>query len=289
MTTIRLSAFADEASEALDGQIAALKRNRIKFIEIRGVDGVNISNLSLDLTRAAGEKLSAAGIKVWSIGSPLGKINADEPFEKTLAILDDLLDKAEILGAKRIRMFSFFMEKDEYDKYASQVFERLAAMCEKAKARGVMLCHENESAIFGATVNNCEKLYDAVPTLKSVYDPSNFIVWGEDTDDALARLLDRADYIHIKDCVASSKTIVPSGYGDGKIDYIVKHVSGDKTMTLEPHLYEFTGYSQIDKKPLKNQFKFANSDESFDFAVNALKKILIDNGFSESEEGTWTK
>ncbi len=289
MATIRLCAFADEASKFLDGQIAALRRNRIKQIEIRGVDGVNIADLSLDLTRAAAEKLAAAGIEVWSIGSPLGKINISEPFDKTLDILDDLIAKAKILGTTRIRAFSFFMERDEYGKYAEEVFTRLAKMCETAAQNGVSLYHENESAIFGSTVDNCEKLYNAVPALKTVYDPSNFIMWGEDTAEAIKRLLPRADYIHIKDCVKESKTIVPSGYGDGRIDEIVRSVKGDVTMTLEPHLFAFTGYDKIDKKPLKTRFEFADSDESFDFAVGALKKILKDNGFSEKEEGTWTK
>ena len=43
---MRLCAFADEASANLDGQIEALKRNGIGLIEIRGVDGENIKDIS---------------------------------------------------------------------------------------------------------------------------------------------------------------------------------------------------------------------------------------------------
>ena len=45
---IKLAAFADEADASVDGQIQALKRNGIEYIEIRGVDGKNISQLTED-------------------------------------------------------------------------------------------------------------------------------------------------------------------------------------------------------------------------------------------------
>ena len=38
---IRLCAFSDEASDSLEGQIAALLRNNIKLTELRSVGGVN--------------------------------------------------------------------------------------------------------------------------------------------------------------------------------------------------------------------------------------------------------
>ena len=43
MEKLKLSAFADEASAALTEQIKALKENDIPYIEVRGVDGKNIS------------------------------------------------------------------------------------------------------------------------------------------------------------------------------------------------------------------------------------------------------
>ena len=43
---MRLCAFADEASNDLQGQIEALLRNNIGLLEIRGVDGENIKDIS---------------------------------------------------------------------------------------------------------------------------------------------------------------------------------------------------------------------------------------------------
>lgn len=39
MEKLRVFAFADEASPAISGQIAAMERNGLQGLEIRGVDG----------------------------------------------------------------------------------------------------------------------------------------------------------------------------------------------------------------------------------------------------------
>ena len=45
---VTLCAFADEADKLILNQIDALKGNRIDFLEIRGVDGSNIADITLD-------------------------------------------------------------------------------------------------------------------------------------------------------------------------------------------------------------------------------------------------
>ena len=72
---IRLSAFADEASPSVEGQIAALHRNNIPYIEIRALDGVNVSKVSEEDARKYAARFAEENIRVWSIGSPLGKVD----------------------------------------------------------------------------------------------------------------------------------------------------------------------------------------------------------------------
>lgn len=48
MSNIKLYAFADEASKQMDGQIAAMLRNGLDGLEIRSVDGTNVSCISLE-------------------------------------------------------------------------------------------------------------------------------------------------------------------------------------------------------------------------------------------------
>ena len=75
MDNIRISAFADEASSSIDEQIVALKRNRLFSLEIRNVDGTNVSDITLQKASEVRKKLDDAGLEIWSVGSPIGKID----------------------------------------------------------------------------------------------------------------------------------------------------------------------------------------------------------------------
>ena len=81
---MKLSAFADEASNDLGGQIEALARNSIKLLEIRGVDGENIKDISHKKISEIKNRLDENGMKVWSLGSPMGKNDPENDFDKQL-------------------------------------------------------------------------------------------------------------------------------------------------------------------------------------------------------------
>ena len=80
----KLCAFADEAATALSAQIAALCTHNISLLEIRGVDGTNISKMNTAAVRQTRNMLDAAGISVWSVGSPFGKIKLTDDFDAQL-------------------------------------------------------------------------------------------------------------------------------------------------------------------------------------------------------------
>ena len=46
--SFKLAAFADEADGRISEQIKAMIRNGIEYLEIRGVDGTNIADITLD-------------------------------------------------------------------------------------------------------------------------------------------------------------------------------------------------------------------------------------------------
>ena len=73
----KLSAFADESSNAFSGQIDALKRNGFGFLEIRNLDGKNVTALTAAEARELAGILEDNGLKVWSMGSPIGKIHIE--------------------------------------------------------------------------------------------------------------------------------------------------------------------------------------------------------------------
>jgi sugar phosphate isomerase/epimerase len=274
---ILLCGFADEADPTIDGQIKALSENGISLLEIRGVDGKNISEISCDEAMAVKRKLDDAKIEVWSVGSPIGKININDDFDKEIEKLRHTLDVGKILGAKCIRLFSFY-GTDGKEEYFPEVCRQLEKYVEICTEYGIIPCHENEKGIYGDTAAKCLEIHKAVPGLKSVFDPANFVQCGQNTLEAWEILCDYVYYGHIKDADEEGN-IVPPGQGIGNIpEYLPMFVEkGCQVLTLEPHLAEFVGLAGLEEEDAKSnvgKMEFENNREAFDFAVNALKGIL---------------
>ena len=274
MRGFELCAFADEADKRIDGQIAALQKNGISLLEIRGVDGENIAAITAEKAKEVKEKLDASGISVWSVGSPCGKADIDGDEEKELDRLKHCLELGNILGAKNIRMFSFFMPKGEADKYTDKVLRRLSRFCDTARGCGITLCHENEKGIYGDVAERCAIIHRALPEIRAVFDPANFVQCGEDTIKAWELLSPYVHYMHIKDALPDG-SIVPAGTGIGNFPYLLERYTG-KVLTLEPHLKLFDGLGALEngEKTKINEFAYASSGEAFTAAADALKLLI---------------
>ena len=274
---LKLCAFADEADPKLDAQIDMMVTNGIPYLEMRGVDGKNVADLTEDEVKAAVAKLDAAGLKVWSLGSPAGKTKITDDFAFEEERFSRLLRTADLTGAKCIRLFSFYGTEGS-DEYFDEVCTRLSRFIEMAKGHDVVLCHENEKGIYGDTAARCEKLLKALPDLKAVYDPANFLQCGEDTLAAWDTLAPYIHYMHIKDCDPAGN-IVPPGEGVGQIPSLLSRYvqAGGGILTLEPHLSEFVGLSDLEEEGDKSAVggcKFASGREAFDYATNSIKNII---------------
>lgn len=279
MKDIRIFAFADEASKEVDKQIAAMKRNGLQGLEIRGVDGTNISDITLDKAKEVREKMDAAGLITWSIGSPIGKIQITDDFAPHLDKFKHTLEVSNVLGAKNIRLFSFYLPKDApLADYKNEVMDRMGIMLDTAKGTGINLCHENEKGIYGETAEGCLDLYETLPELKGIFDPANFVQCGVDTLKAWEMLKPYIYYMHIKDALASGY-VVPAGNGAGNVKEIVAEflASGGNAFTIEPHLKVFEGLGALEREGETTQFaefKYPSSDAAFDVACEAFKSLI---------------
>ena len=99
---MRLCAFADEASVSVRGQIDALKRNGIGLLEIRGVDGENIADITPVKAKEVKKMLDDAGIRVWSMGSPLGKYKMECDFAPHAEKIKRIMELSYIFEAPSI-------------------------------------------------------------------------------------------------------------------------------------------------------------------------------------------
>ena len=277
MYTPKLYAFADEAGKEMDIQIRAMLRNGLQGLEIRGVDGENVSKITLEKAKEVRKKLDDNGLITWSIGSPIGKIKLDADFEAHLDTFRHTLEIAHILGAENLRLFSFYTKGFDPADCKGQVMDWMGRMLEVGASSGINLCHENEKGIYGDTAVRCREILDTFPILKGIFDPANFVQCEEDTVAAWKLLKDKIHYLHIKDAVGIN--VVPAGMGDGNVPYIVKEylAQGGSAMTLEPHLKVFDGLKELEapgEESVVGKFTYPDSDAAFDAACNALKTVL---------------
>ena len=278
MYQFKLAAFADEADSTLAGQIRAMQENDIPYLEIRGVDGKNISEIEPAQVKEASKRLCDGGIQTWSIGSPIGKIKITDDFEPHLDMFKRMIESAHQLKASCFRLFSFY-EADTSSAHRDEVMMKLSRFVEASKGSGVILCHENEKDIFGEGYENCLDIAKSLPSIKLIFDPANFVQSGVDTLQAFDQLEDYVEYLHIKDAMSDGK-VVPAGHGAGNVREILKryHKNGGTVITLEPHLSVFDGLDKLEgetKSEVGNgEFIFHSQREAFDCATDTLKEMI---------------
>lgn len=279
MDKILISGFADEISPVFDEQLSALKEWGVDFIEMRGVDNVNVSDLTPEKLREVKGKLAAAGISLSSVGSPIGKIGIEDDFAPHLEKLKRTLEIQKELNAPYLRMFSFYLPKGEDPTaYRGRVFDRMAAMLEEAQRWDSVLLHENEKGIYGDTAPRCLELMKEFygPHFKAVFDFANFVEVGQETLPAYEALKPYIEYVHVKDALWDSKQIVPAGFGGGHVKEILRDLlsGGWKGfLSIEPHLSNFAGLASLERDPAKRS-EAMDSRSSWKLALDSLRKIL---------------
>lgn len=242
MAKFILSGFADEISDRLEEQITTLKKLGIHYVEMRGVNGRNLTDYSLEDAREIKKTLDKSGIRLSAVGSPLGKIGIEDDFEPHFVKFRHTLELAKIMETGYIRMFSFFIPRGkDADSCKDEVLYRWGRFAETAAGSGVTLLHENEKDIYGDIPRRCKTLLDAMDshTVRGIFDPANFVQCRADTLEGFRLLADDTVYLHIKDAVWDTGKVVPSGEGDGHLPEILSELAArnfEGFLSLEPHL-----------------------------------------------------
>ena len=279
MAKLTISAFSDEYADSLQEQCQALNGFGISYMEMRGVNGKNVSTLTKEEVREAKKVLADYAIKVSSIGSPLGKIKLDGDIAGHLETARRVFETANELGAKNIRMFSFYLpENKTREECRGQVFDELEKLVKLSEEYNVTLCHENEALIYGESPEKCLEILEYFGgRMKAVLDMGNFVLDGYNPMEAYKLLKKHVEYFHIKDALYAG-AIVPAGKGEAQIKAILddykKNGKKDTFITLEPHLQTFSGLNALVGKTFENPYKYEDQKAAFTDAVAKLKELL---------------
>jgi len=288
-----LSAFSDEASKVFSEQLTALREEGITLIELRGVDGKNCAELTDAEAKSARLMLDDNGVALSALGSPYGKFPIDGKFADHLDAFKRGMELCHILGAERVRMFSFFLPKGETNpaQYKNKVHDQLHEMLLVAEDAGVLPVHENEKGIYGDVTERCLELAEAFSgRMGTAFDPANFIQCGVRPGEAYPVLKPFITYMHIKDAILGDGSVVPAGCGDGSLPEILNDLTpeGEMILTLEPHLRVFDGLNGLQDEEVKHKFSYASGRDAFAAAAGALRDVLGEIGYKE-RGGLWTR
>lgn len=239
-----LSAFADEISPDPQVQIDILKHCEVRHIEFRSIHKTNVLNLTDDQVADFKRLLDKEGFKVSAIGSPIGKVRVDEPFEPHLEKFRRAVHLCRVFGTPNIRVFSYY-PPDGFDgnwaPYRDRVMDRMAQKVRIAEKEGVQLFHENEHRIYGDSPERLADLFDTVKSkaLKAAFDPANFVFCGFDPIQGWAACKAHTAHFHIKDWKAGEEHGSIAGEGQGQVPTIIADavkMGYTGFATLEPHL-----------------------------------------------------
>lgn len=236
----RISCFSDEISTQLEAQLEVMKELGIKYLELRTVWEKNVLQLTLTEIRKLKAILDENGLKVSSIGSPIGKVDLDCDFEEHLTAFHKAIAIAKILETPYIRIFSFYLDDRDLDACREKVMVRMEVLLGIAKNHDITLLLENEAGIYGEASERIQDIYETMndARLRGVIDPSNYVVAGEEPFESLKRVHRYIEYVHIKDSIKGTGEIVMAGKGDGQMELVLDFLRYHDRMfvSLEPHL-----------------------------------------------------
>jgi sugar phosphate isomerase/epimerase len=270
-----LSGFIDEISDDFSEQCKVAAGLGLRYVEVRSAWGTNILDLDDAQLTTVRETLAEHGLKVSSIGSPIGKISIGDDFPPHLKRMRRAVEVAELLEAPYIRLFSFFIpEGIDPDSRRDEVLSRRSTLAEAAADSDVILVHENEKEIYGDIPRRCLDIVTSVdsPKLQLAWDPANFVQVGvRPFTEGYSMLRPYVGYIQIKDALLADGTVVVAGAGDGEVVETIRALRADGFdgfFSLEPHLGEYTAFGAL------------SGSELFTKAWKAFTDILNSEGIA---------
>jgi sugar phosphate isomerase/epimerase len=185
----RLSVLTDEVSDRFPEALDWAVRRGFRFVEVRMVDGTNVSNLDDAQVERAKAEIEKRRLRVSAIASPLFKCaldparpvqsgdlfgNREEDLATHMRKLPRAIAIAKRLKTDKIRIFSFWREK-EPRKYFPEIVAHLKQAAALAEKEGILLLQENETACNGGYAEEVAELVRQVGSsaMRVLWDPGN--------------------------------------------------------------------------------------------------------------------
>lgn len=232
----KVGAISDGFSQDFEQALRIIKRYGLHWVEIRRVYGIYNTEASPAQVRQMKELVNRYGLRVSVIDSALYKCTLpgtapitnekdSYPYTEQTELLKRACDKANALGAQKVRIFTFWRVAEP-----ATVSQRVAAEVQKAadvaKSQGIRLVIENEESCNVATGRELSRILTAVPAsnLGANWDIGNGYMQGEVSYPNGYNLLDKTRiwHMHLKSmkCHSGLKDCSETIAGEGQVDLV---------------------------------------------------------------------
>jgi L-ribulose-5-phosphate 3-epimerase len=229
----RLGVLTDEVSPNLREALDWAAENRLKHVEIRMVDGVNVIDLPDETLAQIRRETERRGLFISAVASPVFKCALDpsrpvasgdtfgqreEDISAHYRKLNRAVEIAKRLGTAKIRIFSFWRERDPL-LYEADIVKHLTAAASIAESQNVTLLLENEPSCNGGYAEEVGRLARSVSSgaMKVLWDPGNEAYGGKSAfPEGYAAVKDVLGHVHLKDAILDADgkpRCVPIGSG----------------------------------------------------------------------------
>jgi L-ribulose-5-phosphate 3-epimerase len=267
----RLGILTDEVSPNFDEALDWCAAESLKHVEVRVIDQKNVITLDDEQIRQVKRRVESRGLFISAIASPLFKCALDpsrpvasgdrfgqqeEGVEQHFKTLDRVIAIAQALDAPRIRIFSFWREKDP-PRYLDEIVGHLKRAAAVAARANVQLLVENEPSCNGGFASEVAQIVHGVasPAVKALWDPGNQAYGGQEAFPAgYQQIKDVLAHVHLKDAYIGqdgAPRCVPLGAGSVPWIEHFKALSADGytgLFTIETHFIPTGGTQKTGSK-----------------------------------------
>lgn len=205
LSGFKLGVTTDEINEDLAVALRFLGEFNLKWAELRSIWGMYTEKQPIPKIKEAKALLDEHGIKASILSTSFFKIplppEGSPIIENQWKLLDEAMDRAEILDVRKLRTFAFTYKTSETPDPAvyPRIYELVAESARRARKRGFNLAVENVGQSYVWTGADSAKLLANVKdtALNLNWDPNNAAEKGEHPFPEGYKLLDPARIIHV--------------------------------------------------------------------------------------------
>ena len=220
-----MGVITDEISSDLGKAVEVVRDLNLECVELRGVWGKNVKDLTDSDVRRIRNLVQAADMEVACIASPFFKchITDEEEIREHLQFLPRIVEIAKSFDTNLVRVFAFW-RAGRLEQFWSRVAEWLKEAVDVCSSEGVVLALENEHATLIGTGLEARRIVEAVNSrsLRINWDPGNTFCAGEiPYPNGYREARDHMVHIHVKDALLDVATRKHRfvAVGRGEIDY----------------------------------------------------------------------